>query len=191
MNQCITYKVISNFEFYLNDKILNYLYVPMVGYDAVALYRFLYSEVGYGQAMGLNAKPESEIVSSLQWDYPKYIKNRNILEAIGLLSTYLDPHKQDNLIFYIKQVPNWEEFKNNAQLIALFKKNTDILAYDRVRYLFEGNDQIFDYTDISCSFEACFGDDELIKVVTFDFVFLVFLFFESVFIYFATFDSFQ
>ncbi len=169
MNACLTYKVISDFEFYLNDKILNYLYVPMIGYDAVTLYRYLYSEISYAQTMGLASKPEREIVENLQWDYPKYTKNRNILEAIGLLSTYLDPYKQDNLIFYIKQAPSWADFKNNSQLIALFKKNTDILAYDRVRYLFEGNDQIRDYMDISCSFDACFGDNELVKVTTFDF----------------------
>ncbi len=169
MNTCITYKVICRFEFYLNDKILNSIYIPMIGYDAVALYRFLYTEISIDHAMGLTYKKESEIVEKLQWDYPKYIKNRNILEAVGLLSTYLDPQKQEHLIFFIKQVPSWEEFKNNSQLIALFKNNTDALAYDRVRYLFEGNDKIFSYHDISCSFEACFGSDSFNHIATFDF----------------------
>lgn len=169
MENILTYKVISKFDFYLNDKILNFIYTHIIGYDAVLLYRFLYNEYQYDLIMGNTKKTQNRIIQCLDWDYNKYISAKNILEAIGLISTYLDNSKNDHIIFYLNQIPTWDEFKNNNKLMSLLRNNVDIVEFDRIKYLFEGNDILNNYSNISCTFESIYNNDDIIKMITFDF----------------------
>ncbi len=169
MEQCLLYKVIAKFDFYLNDKILNFIYVPMIGYDAVILYRYLYNEYELNLSMGVCKKSINRIIQSLNWNHKQYFDAKNKLEAIGLISTHLDSVVGDNIVIQLNQAPTWNEFKQNNRLMSLLKNNIDIVEFDRIRYLFDGNDQLNNYNNISCTFDSVFNSDELLKIVSFDF----------------------
>lgn len=171
-NDKINYKVICKFDFYLNDKMLNFVYLPLLGADAITLYRFLHTDYVSDTNMGYFSKDTTRILKNLKWNYEKYNDNKNSLEAVGLLNTYLDSFKTNNIIFSINESMRWEEFKSDHKMITLFKQRVNPLEFDRVKYSFEGNDKLLNFYDISCNFDSYFNNLNLNNINTFDFNFL-------------------
>ncbi|WP_338984781.1 DnaD domain protein [Spiroplasma endosymbiont of Diplazon laetatorius] len=159
--------VLKNIADSSNNKIITYLYQPIIGSKAVALYNTLINEsyiLSDFKKITLSNTRLSKITGISLNTLPKYFKK---LEALGLLRTLENIEKQ-TVIFNVYSPLEPAEFFNNqvfnSALLGKLKKDD----YELVRFTFRDEGEISiesGYKDTSSKFAEVFGEIEDIKSV--------------------------
>lgn len=155
-------KVLCDFDLNINNKSLNYLYLPIIGNDCLNLYNYLISENAFVKNMYTGATFDiNDVISSLCiQNIEQFNKIKSILEAMNLLNTYIDQNKKDVMIFKIISPLNWLEFKNNKNYLNLLKSKTSESQFQRIKYVFDNNNETIGLINVSATFESVFDNIE-------------------------------
>ncbi|QHX36940.1 DnaD domain protein [Spiroplasma sp. BIUS-1] len=148
-----------------NNKIITYLYQPIMGSKAVSLYYTLINEsyiLSEFKKITLSDARLSKITGITKQSLAKYIKK---LEALGLLRT-LENKEKETIIFNVysplEPVDFFENQVFNNALLSKLKKED----YELVRFTFRDEGEISlesGYKDTSSKFAEVFGQLEDIK----------------------------
>ncbi|AGR42410.1 DnaD domain protein [Spiroplasma diminutum] len=151
-----------------NNKIITYLYQPIMGSKAVSLYYTLINEshiLSEFKKITLSEVRLAKITGISQSTLPKYFKK---LEALGLLRT-LENKDKSTIIFNIysplEPISFFENKVFNNALISKLKKDD----YELVRFTFRDEGELSlesGYKDTSSKFAEVFGEIENLKLET-------------------------
>lgn len=162
------YQVVCDFDLNINQKMLNYVYLPIVGIKAIDLYNTLLNEYDYLKNLYSNVSMEdAHLLKLLNFNLEDLKQNKELLEAIGLIKTYINPHKKDFLIFKICEPLSWRDFSNNHLLIDLFRSKVSNLEFERTKFCFDGNNHLIGLVNVSKTFDQQFTNQ--ITTKQFDF----------------------
>ena len=165
-----------DFDFQSNKNMLNIVYLPMIGRTAIQLYDYLISMHDYRHTIGANINFYVEqILSGLAIEQEEFNKNLHILEAIGLIETYVDQNKGDFMLFKLNEPLKWGEFTQDLKKMALFKNSVDEMEYEKTKFLFEANKQTNGLVNQSATFESIFSLNKEEISLNFDFVYELYL----------------
>ena len=102
----------SNIDDYGRD-ILIKLYQPIVGADAINLYFTLWSELDYMRVMS-EEESHYSLMSKTKKDIYEIVNSRKLLEAVGLLKTFINDEKEKVYIYKLYAPLDPNEFINVA-----------------------------------------------------------------------------
>lgn len=163
------YQVVCDFDLNINQKMLNYVYLPIVGIKAIDLYNTLLNEYDYLKNLYSNVSIEdAHLLKLLNFNIDDLKHNKELLEAIGLIKTYVNPHKKDFLIFKICEPLSWKNFSSNHLLVDLFRSKVSDLEFERTKFCFDGNNQLIGLVNVSKTFEQQFTKEIKIKEFNFN-----------------------
>ena len=154
--------IIDNTLTEFDRDVLNRLYLPIIGRDSLNLYNYFYSilEVGLKQS---SAILHEELLNNLEIDINKFIDSRSILEAIGLMDTYL---LNDHYFYVIKKVLSAYEFFNDDALPIILLQAVGKDKYEMLNmdFLLLGHD-LSQAIKVSKSFDEVFKLEEEKKLL--------------------------
>ena len=154
--------IIDNTLTEFDRDVLNRLYLPIIGRDSLNLYNYFYSmlEVGLKQS---SAILHEELLNNLEIDINKFIDSRSILEAIGLMDTYL---LNDHYFYVIKKVLSAYEFFNDDTLPIILLQAVGKDKYEMLNmdFLLLGHD-LSQAIKVSKSFDEVFKLEEEKKLL--------------------------
>ncbi len=106
----------------VDQKILTFLYQPLIGSNAYSLYMTLWTEVGE-ETYWSNGILHSELLTLLNIGIPELYQARIKLEAIGLLKCYLKSSQTDKVYIYELLAPQSSAmfFKDDLLSLLLFE----------------------------------------------------------------------
>ncbi|HPK58407.1 MAG TPA: DnaD domain protein [Bacilli bacterium] len=153
------------------QKILTYLYAPFLGPQAKSLYTTFYSLVKPGET-------ESEMMSHsaffniMQIKKPeKFLEDRSVLEALGLLETYFYETKDgepNRYIYLMKRVLDPYAFSQDPNLSHLLRAKIGDETYEKIMVdLLIRNFDINKFQNISKAFDEVFTITEDLPMIDF------------------------
>src|SRR5699024_3345835 len=142
-------------HFYLNHKhleILNRLFTPMIGSNAIGLYHYLNQFVEFEQDVVLT---HYIIMNELKINLLEFRKEMDLLEGIGLLKSFAHHSKQhSSFVYKLVQPPSAEQFFNDPMLSVYLYSQVSKQSYLQLKSHFE--DQITidlsQYKDVTRTF---------------------------------------
>lgn len=140
----------------VQNDILYYLYQPLIGSQALSTYMILYTE---GKRMGRFLKPSSlsRITSFLSYQLMDLEKQLQILEAIGLLKTYVKHQQVTQYVFKIQSPLSLQAFFKNQILSSLLQESLSREDFQKTIQYFQCSlEDIQDYEEITSSFTDVF-----------------------------------
>ena len=149
-------KLMSLIADYDRDTLTN-LYQPIIGYTALAVYFTLWSE-GQNQKVA-SLTTHGQIMRRMRITPGDFIEARKILEAVGLLKTYIEMQEDENKFFtyeiYAPKTP--KSFFDDALLYGLLIKMLGESEANKFKtlYKFEKNDN--QGKEVSASFLEVFS----------------------------------
>ncbi len=155
------YKVSS--KLILNDqtrKVLTMLYQPIMGHCALSIYYTLWSELEREKMISIPSN-HHRLLSMLDMNISVFEKERNKLEALGLLKVYCrsNDSKTDYIYELFAPLSPSKYFKNQVLSIMLYKLLGEV-EYEKTKYYFINIDIIKDdYANITKSFNDVFRID--------------------------------
>ncbi|MFI3307072.1 MAG: DnaD domain protein [Mycoplasmatota bacterium] len=139
-----------------SEDILIKLYQPIIGVNAIGLYKTLISYLDIQQIMS-NENTHQVLVLSTKLKLESILKYRKILEAIGLLKTYLKKDAINSYVYELHAPLSASEFLKHPILNAMFINNTDQREYKRiVNYFKQPKMSLASYNNISEKFNNIF-----------------------------------
>lgn len=148
-------KMMSLIADYDRETLTN-LYQPIIGYEAVALYFTLWAEAKNQKVSSLAT--HGQIIRRMRINTGDFINARKILEAVGLLKTYVNLQGDTKFFTYELYAPKTpKSFFDDALLFGLLIKQlgeTEANKYKTI-YKFENTDE--QGRDISASFVEVFN----------------------------------
>lgn len=138
-------------------KILANLYQPIIGYTALAVYFTLLSEA---ENQKINAIISHEaLFKRMMINAKDFVEARHILEATGLMKTYLNDMKGNKLYEYVLYAPKTPKlFFDNTLLYGMFLKNVGETEANKIKALYQIDKEPIGQ-DISASFMEVFSPD--------------------------------
>lgn len=129
---------VENYSLYLND-----YYLPIIGAKGAFLYRFFKEST-------FNYMEEERLINLLSLSKIDYNYNRKMLEAIGLISTFI---KEDEEIIILKPVLPPSYFFNEEHLrkILLVSLNNDENAFKKIEEKYQNKLDLDGFNNISAS----------------------------------------
>lgn len=141
---------------YDRDILMN-LYQPIVGYKAISLYLTLLTECENQKTTSLSS--HQVIFNRTKMNASDFVDSRQLLEAVGLLKTYLTTLKDNKLYHYDLYAPKTPKlFFDNTLLFGLFLKNVGEVEGNRIKNLYFINKEA-EGKDISATFMEVFKPD--------------------------------
>ena len=140
----------------LDKKIINMLYQPIIGYQAVSLYLTLLSDLDKKEDISIELT-HYHLMTNMQLKLDEILSSREKLEAVGLLKTY---YKEDHINTYIYELyspvtPN--EFINHPILGVVLYNNLGKKEYMDVCNYFKVTKVVTkDYKEITKKFDEVF-----------------------------------
>lgn len=163
----ISYKIQQDYDFHANEKILHFLYGPIIGKNAIYLYKHLIHlqsfQLHIGSIIQLNLET---LLNQLNINYDEFQNDIEILEAINLINTYKDINKNDEIVFKLIEPLKWTNFCRNDYYMNLLSSKLGEIEFEKLKYLFNGNNQLVGLTNVSKTFEQKF---ELHKSISINF----------------------
>ena len=95
----LIFSIIKKHDFSIDYKSLYDLYTPIIGSDATNLYINLSNEYDKLLQIGIKFTDANSFLTSLNINDERFLEIRNMLEAIGLIKTYVDQNEPDNYYF--------------------------------------------------------------------------------------------
>ncbi|MCJ1656160.1 DnaD domain protein [Staphylococcus sp. NRL 16/872] len=130
------FKVYRNFFFNHNHlDILNRLYVPLIGTQAIGVYHYMNQFVNESMSETLT---HYTIMNELRTNLLEFRKSMDALEAIGLIKTYVKHnHQQSFFIYELIKPPTAYQFFNDPMLSVYLYNEVDNKRYKRLKAYFE------------------------------------------------------
>ncbi len=165
-----------DFDFQSNDKMLNLVYLPIIGKDAISLFNYLVTMNQYHKEMGTNISLYvNDLIQGLGFDQTQFDNNLHLLEGIGLVNTYFDQNKGDFMLFVVNTPLNWKQFNQEPKMMAVYKNSVDEMTFEKNKFLFEGNNKTLGLVNHSQTFDQTFNLKEESFTLNFDFVYEMYL----------------
>ena len=139
-----------------DKKIINMLYLPIIGPSAVSLYGILVNDL---DKLSLISEPSThaKLLSNLHISTIELTEARNVLEAIGLLKTYLKQDTINNYIYELYSPVSSHEFFSHPIFNIVLYNNVGKTEYDKlVAYFKMPKINKEGYTEITHSFTEIF-----------------------------------
>lgn len=150
--------IVSN-KTVLNDndrRILNMLYQPLIGFEAISLYYSLWSYLDKSELLS-NEWTHHHLLANMNISVNELVCARKKLEAIGLIKTYLKKGDLNNYIYEIYSPVSASEFINNPILSNALFNSVGKLEYEKIINYFKiPKLNINGYEDISSKFSDIF-----------------------------------
>ncbi len=154
----------SNIDDYGRD-ILIKLYQPIVGADAINLYFTLWSELDYMRVMS-EEESHYSLMSKTKKDIYEIVNSRKLLEAVGLLKTFINDEKEKVYIYKLYAPLDPNEFINHPVLSVLLYSNLGKKSYNKIVDYFKiPKIDLSKCSDITSSFDDVF---EVIPNINYD-----------------------
>ncbi|MEB7746787.1 DnaD domain protein [Staphylococcus equorum] len=146
-------------NFYLNSKhleILNRLFTPMIGANAIGLYHYLNQFVEYETDSVLT---HYIIMSELKINLLEFRKDMDLLEGIGLVKTLVNHDAQhSSFVYQLVQPPSAKQFFSDPMLSVYLFSEVSKQRYQQLKRHFEHKKQIdfSKYQDVTRNFTDVF-----------------------------------
>ena len=139
-----------------DKKILNTLYLPITGPLAIMLYMILLDDLDKFQLISESSN-HAKLLSKLHISTSELSEARNVLEAIGLLKTYLKKDTINNYIYELYSPVSAHEFFSHPIFNIVLYNNIGKKEYDNlVAYYKNARINKEGYTEITHSFSEVF-----------------------------------
>lgn len=146
-------------------KILNMLYLPLIGPLALAMYTTLINDLD-NQEIISDSMTHAHLLSNLHVTAKELLESRNILEGIGLLKTYLKKDTVNNYIYELYSPVSAHEFFSHPIFNIVLYNNVGKKEYENlVNYFKMPKINKDGYTEITHSFSSVF---ESVPYTSFD-----------------------
>jgi replication initiation and membrane attachment protein len=165
MQQNARFHAIKKYAFTLNDHFLHDLYAPILGIQATNLYINLVHEA-QKQIIALGTATEmSDFFKQIGCSIVEFGETRIKLEALGLLTSYLEV-KRDNALytFIINEPLNFKSFSENQRFRHLLIKQIGEMNYQKLEYVYSANRVPHQANNITVTFESVFNDQEIEEI---------------------------
>ena len=150
-------KVSSLLADYDRDTITN-LYQPIVGYSALAVYFTFWSEAKNQRVLSLSS--HEQLLLRMKMATGDFVDARKVLEAVGLIKTRLEKTNGFSIYHYELFAPKTPvKFFNDTLLYGLLIQNLGENDANRLKRVYEINDELVRGEDISSSFNDVFHPD--------------------------------
>lgn len=150
--------IVSN-KTILNDndrRILNMLYQPLIGFEAISLYYSLWSYLDKSELLS-NEWTHHHLLTNMNISVNELVSARKKLEAIGLIKTYLKKGNLNNYIYEMYSPVSASEFINNPILSNALFNSIGKLEYEKIISYFKiPKLNTNEYEDISSKFSDIF-----------------------------------
>jgi replication initiation and membrane attachment protein DnaB len=133
------FQVIQKYAFNSLSSLLNDLYLPIVGYEAIHVYQALLCESSKQIAILGLPSDINEYLKIVNMDLISFFKVRQLLEAVGLLTTYLQNDsttKMGTYYFQIHEPLNFNDFIANQKYRHLLIRSIGQVNYERLEHLY-------------------------------------------------------
>ena len=141
----------------LDKKIINMLYQPIIGYQAVALYLTLLSDLDKKEDVSVE-RTHYHLMTNMQLKLDEILSSREKLEAIGLLKTYYKEDHINNYIYELYSPISPSEFINHPILGVILYNNLGKKEYiDVCNYFKVTKINTKDYKEITKRFDQVFS----------------------------------
>jgi len=139
-----------------DKKIINMLYLPIIGPLAVTLYNILVNDLDRQQIVS-EIKTHDILLSNLHISSSELADARNILEGIGLLKTYLKTDTVNNYIYELYSPVSAHEFFSHPIFNIVLYNNIGKKEYDKLISYFKTQKINKDgYIEVTHSFTEIF-----------------------------------
>ena len=150
-------KISSLLADYDRETITN-LYQPIIGFTALAVYFTFWSE-GKNQKI-ISFSSHEQILLRMKIATGEFIEARKVLEAVGLLKTRLEKVREFSIYHYELFAPKApDKFFNDTLLYGLLIQNVGENEANRLKRIYETNNNLIQGEDISSSFNDVFHPD--------------------------------
>ena len=140
-----------------DKKIINMLYLPIIGPLATTLYNILLNDLDKLQIIS-EVSTHAKLLSSLHISSSELTEARNVLEAIGLLKTYLKTDTINNYIYELYSPVSANEFFSHPIFNIVLYNNIGKREYDKLVSYFKMPKINKDgYTEVTHSFTEVFN----------------------------------
>ena len=139
-----------------DKKILNMLYLPITGPLPIILYNILLTDLDKLQIIS-EIETHAHLLSNLHISINELTEARNVLEAIGLLKTYMKTDSVNNYIYELYSPVSSHEFFSHPIFNIVLYNNIGKKEYDKLVSYFKSPKINKDgYTEITHSFSEVF-----------------------------------
>lgn len=139
-----------------DKKILNTLYLPITGALPIMLYMVLIDDLDKFQLIS-ESSTHAKLLSKLHISTSELAETRNVLEAVGLLKTYLKTDSVNNYIYELYSPVSAHEFFSHPIFNIVLYNNIGKKEYDNlVAYYKNPKINKDGYTEITHSFSEVF-----------------------------------
>jgi len=139
-----------------DKKILNMLYLPIIGPLPIMLYNMFLVDLNKIQVVS-SINSHAHLLSSLRISALEYAEARNSLEAIGLLKTYLKTDTVNNYIYEIYSPISAYDFFSHPMFNMVLYNNVGKSEYEKLHSYFKGTKISKEgYIDVTHSFSQVF-----------------------------------
>ena len=161
----LIFSIIKKHDFSIDYKSLYDLYNLIIGSDATNLYINLSNEYDKLLQIGIKFTDANSFLTSLNINDERFLEIRNMLEAIGLIKTYVDQNEPDNYYFELISPLSFEKFIDNQKYRHLLLNKIDQAGYEKLEYLYSNNVIPENLVNISASFEQVFNNQNQLKEI--------------------------
>lgn len=152
-----TYQVINKSIITEEDKkILNMLYLPIIGPLPVMLYNMFLTDLDKSQSVS-SINSHAHMLANLRISANEYVEARNSLEAIGLLKTYLKTGSVNNYLYELYSPISAYDFFSHPMFNMVLYNNVGKIEYEKLTdYFKKPRINKNDYKDVTHSFSQVF-----------------------------------
>ena len=139
-----------------DKKILNMLYLPITGPLPITLYNILLNDLDRAQIIS-EVSIHAHLLSNLHISINELTEARNVLEAIGLLKTYIKTDSVNNYIYELYSPVSAHEFFSHPIFNIVLYNNVGKIEYNKlVSYYKTPRINKEGYTEVTHSFTDVF-----------------------------------